>query len=284
MRWFLFVNLNALHMPYTAPRRYWKRVEELAPDAGDWPRQRRGYLAELAYTDAHLGRILGVLDETGQRARTLIVVSADHGEIMDPAHDRLSAIRDKRSLYHHGITPFDEELLVPLTFVAPGALPADRRVVEQAQCLDIAPTLHELLGLPPEPRHRGQSLAGVLLRGEPLAERPIRTVGRFYQSVRTGRLKYVHHEVRRGGVWRTLGHEELYDLAVDPLEHRDLAPSGDPRLAQSRGLLEELEAEFAKPRAAAAPAAGEASPVEDLHLDQGVDPEIEKLLGEWGYL
>jgi len=284
-RWFLFVNLNAPHAPYTAPDRYVERVRRVVPGADDLVRQRRGYLAELAYTDEHLGRVLTALKETGQQSRTLVVLTADHGEIMDLAHSRLSAIKDRRSLYHHGITPFDEEVRVPLIFSLPGTIPAGRRVTEQVQTLDFAPTLLELLGLEPDPRHRGRSLAGSLLWEEPLEDRPIRIVGRFFRAVRERGLKYVRHEEDDGtGRWLPTGREELYDLVEDPAEHRDLAASGGPRLDRMRAVFEALEQVHALPPRPKTGPEGAPAPAMDLHLDPGVDPEVRNLLKEWGYL
>ena len=297
-RWFQFVNLNAPHMPYTSPKRYVRRARQVVGDsaADAMAPQRLRYLGELVYTDEALGRILGALDATGQRGRTVVMVTADHGEIMDPAHDRLSAIRDKRSLYHHGITPFDEEVRVPLLVAAPGAVPGGRVIDEQVQTLDLARTIAELFGLPDDPRRRGRSLAGLLLRGDPHDDRPVRIVGRYYRAVRTQGMKYVRHETRGAQGWQPDGAEELYDLTADPAEHVDLAaaPSSAPvLLEEGRRLFLALEAAYARPptddeapRAnggAAADADADAD-ADDLHLDRGLDPEVEKLLREWGYL
>ena len=285
-RWFQFVNLNAPHMPYTAPRRFVRRARRVLGDAkaDALPGPRLRYLAELAYTDDALGRILGALEATGQRDRTVVVLTADHGEIMDPAHDRLSAIRDKRSLYHHGITPFDEEVRVPLLIVAPGAVRGGWEVEEQVQTLDLSRTLRELFSLPQDPRQRGVSLAGALLRGDPLPDRPIRIVGRYYRAVRTPTMKYVRHEVRGPDGWSPRGPEELYDLVQDPAERVDLAGRGSETIKEGRRLFEALEAAYALPPEGRDAVSGRKAPEEDLHLDRGMDPEVEKLLREWGYL
>ena len=51
--------------------------------------------------------------------------------------------------------------------------------LEQVQTLDLSRTLRELFALPQDPRQRGVSLAGALLRGDPWPDRPIRSGGRY---------------------------------------------------------------------------------------------------------
>jgi hypothetical protein len=70
------------------------------------------YLEELAYDDRELGRLLEGVEQTGGLARTLVVVSADHGEGFG-AHN----------MYEHGQSAFEEVVHVPGVVVAPGLPP-----------------------------------------------------------------------------------------------------------------------------------------------------------------
>jgi len=172
---------------------------------------------------------------------------------------------------------------VPLVFAAPGVIPAGRSLSQQVQSLDVAPTLLEFLGLPPEPRHQGMSLAPALLRGEPLPERGLRFSSRFCRGVRRTTLKYARYETHEDSGCLPEGTEELYDLAQDPDELHDLAGSGDPRLAEARAELDRLEQDAALPLPGLEGRDGAREALPDLHLDEGVDPEIQRLLHEWGY-
>jgi hypothetical protein len=99
---------------------------------------RAQYAAELAWTDAQIGRILDRLDELGVADRTLVVVTADHGEEFFE-HGNLG----------HRSTLHEELVQVPLILRLPGRLPAGRRVAGLVSTIDVVPTALELLGLPP---------------------------------------------------------------------------------------------------------------------------------------
>src|SRR5262249_56651020 len=76
------------HDPYRAPEPYASRY---AP-----------YDAEVAYTDAMLGRLLDELRAAGQLDRTLVVVAADHGESLGEHGERT-----------HGVFAYDVTMRVP---------------------------------------------------------------------------------------------------------------------------------------------------------------------------
>ena len=97
-------------------------------------------------------------------------------------------------------------------------------------------------------------------------------------------MKYVRHEVRGADGWSPRGTEELYDLVRDPAEHIDLAGRGSEAIKEGRKLFEALEAAYARPPGGTGDAPGDQGVEEDLHLDRGMDPEVEQLLREWGYL
>src|SRR5207253_1279631 len=79
------------------------------------------------------------------RESTVILVTADHGEEFQE-HGRLG----------HGTQLYDELLRVPLVIAGPGIVPG--RVAEQAQGIDVFPTVSALLGLPPPPGLEGQNV------------------------------------------------------------------------------------------------------------------------------
>ncbi|TMB59285.1 MAG: sulfatase, partial [Deltaproteobacteria bacterium] len=97
---------------------------------------RRLYDAEIRAWDAELGTLLDTLADRGVADSTIVVLTADHGEEFQE-HGRLK----------HRIHLYDELLHVPLVIAGPGVRPG--RVAEQAQGIDLFPTLAALLGTAP---------------------------------------------------------------------------------------------------------------------------------------
>ena len=108
------------------------------------------YDGELAFTDAQLGRLLAHLRELGLDERTLVVVTADHGEeFLD--HGGVE----------HGHTLYQELLAVPLVLAGPG-IPRGAVVEEPAAGIDLTPTVLALLDMEVPPDCAGVDLlAGI---------------------------------------------------------------------------------------------------------------------------
>jgi arylsulfatase A-like enzyme len=103
-----------------------------ALDAETVGKLRATYLGLLAEVDHHLGRILDWLDATGQAERTLLVVTADHGEMLG----------DQGYWGKDGV--FAAAHRVPLLIRGPGVAPG--RVEAVTQAIDVAPTILRRLG------------------------------------------------------------------------------------------------------------------------------------------
>lgn len=167
------------------------------------------YRGEVAAWDEAFGALLGGLRAQGLDDRTVLVVTADHGEEFQE-HGRLT----------HGSHLYEETVRVPLILQGPG-IPIGRRD-DQAQGIDLYPTLTRLLGT-----QAPTGLSGRDLLAPPAFERPavletsngIAADGRPLDliAVRTLRWKLVETP--------GLPRRELYDLTVDPGERRDLAGS-----------------------------------------------------------
>ena len=86
------------HAPYAAPE----------PFASRFPATMQGaYDAEVAFTDAQVGRLLDALGEA--RDRTIVVVTGDHGESLGEHQEQ-----------QHGFFVYDAVTQVPLIIAAPG--------------------------------------------------------------------------------------------------------------------------------------------------------------------
>jgi len=182
------------------------------------PRPRDLYDGEVAYTDFHIGRVLEALDASPLAARTVVVLTGDHGEGFG-----------EHGAFFHGHEVWDEIVRVPLLIRVPGAKP--RRIARRVSHVDIIPTILDLAGLPPDPGARGESLAPELF-GTDLPERPIlidQPRNPYYRPKRAfieGGLK-LHHLIDANTF-------RLYDLDRDPGETNDLAPSDPATLKRMR--------------------------------------------------
>lgn len=225
-KFFLFLHSYQVHTPYEPPVEH--DVFRSQPKPGEkphWARMRNRYAGEVVYTDRILRRLFDTLDRLGAADDTIVAITSDHGDEFGE-HGSIG----------HSRTVYDEVLLVPLVVWAPGLVPPGRRVDEQVSLIDIGPTLLDLVRIPPVEALRGESLVPALVRGETpksavrFAEGPAlkHKDGRLF-SARTAEYKWIGREHLDDPV-------EIYDLAADPLEQKNLAE--DPELrAQGRELL-----------------------------------------------
>lgn len=191
---FLWVHLIDPHYPYAPPAG--------APRLGAG--RRAAYDREIAFADAQLGRLLAALSAD----RTIIAVTADHGEAFGEHHTRC---------HGHGLG--DEETRVPLVIAAPGG-PAARSSVP-VTLIELAPTLLDLVGLETPAGMTGVSLAATVRTGAPPPARPVLTElfdddagGRELIAVHVGDHKLIR-DLAAGTV-------VAYDLAADPGERAPL--------------------------------------------------------------
>jgi arylsulfatase A-like enzyme len=168
------------------------------------------YDNEVRYTDLHIGRVLDALRTSGTWDRTVVVLTADHGEGFG-----------EHGVRQHGYHIYAQQNKVPFLIRVPGIAP--RVVQEPVGHVDLYPTLLNLLRAPDEPQLLGQSLVGLMLGG---AE-PDRAV--------FGEVEYEGPVVRKSVVsrgWHLIHNVvpddtfELYHLTTDPAEAHDLYQGG----------------------------------------------------------
>ncbi|MDX6599279.1 MAG: choline-sulfatase [Gaiellales bacterium] len=251
---FLTVSFTNPHDPWEIRQQYWDLYDEReidAPLVGSLPRSeadahslrlrdmigldrsplgeadvrraRHGYYAAISYLDERVGEVLDALSATGLDRETVVVFTADHGELLG-----------ERGLWYK-MSFLEGSARVPLIVRTPG-FPA-RRIEGPVSQLDLAPTLAQLTDAPAgEAGFEGRSLAGALEGapppGEALAEYLAEGVRAPAVMIRRGRHKYV----------RCPGDPDLlYDLAADPLELRNLAsePAGGQLTASFRAESDE---------------------------------------------
>ncbi|MCA9265737.1 MAG: sulfatase-like hydrolase/transferase, partial [Planctomycetales bacterium] len=206
------------------------------------------YAAMIDCMDQNIGRLLQTLQATGHDRDTLVLFFSDNGGCSeepggrDPQQRRPGPVDDyvavgpswgwaqnapfkryKSWLHEGGIT-------TPMIAWWPDHIPANRWTRQPAHIIDVMPTLVELAGTEYPTTYNGQEILPVegtsmlpILRGE--RREPPQQLAWFWsgnRAVRQGDWKLVWDKrVRR---W------ELYDLAADRCESRDLAEEDDSRV------------------------------------------------------
>lgn len=150
-----------------------------------------------------IGNLINRLKDSGLDKKTLIIITADHGnEFLE--HGKAG----------HGSHLYDESIHVPLIIFFPD-LEKGMRIKELAQSIDILPTLLDLLGIPIPYQTQGISLVG-LLEGSKNAlinEYIITQAGGGSFCIRSRDWKYIKNNI---------GKEELYNLRYDKNEKNNL--------------------------------------------------------------
>ncbi|MCZ7643717.1 MAG: sulfatase-like hydrolase/transferase [Planctomycetota bacterium] len=188
------------------------------------------YDGDVAASDAALDELLRLPGGGSLLDRGWLIVTSDHGEEFWD-HGGMS----------HGHSLYEELLHVPLLIVPPGGLETGVRIAEPVSLLDLFPTACELAGLAPPPNLLGRSLKPLL---SPDAEARAKVQlpappGLFVHcatyhgptrwAIRRGNWKYIlsldvetwkKDEANRRML--RLEPEELYDLALDPREEKNL--------------------------------------------------------------
>ncbi|HXG24076.1 MAG TPA: sulfatase [Chthonomonadales bacterium] len=257
-KFFLFVHYWEPHTPYLPPERYrlfWKggdpcdpRVRTLEPIKqtpfwemwGDIWFRKLGpitdldyivslYDGEIRHVDEGVGTLLDALDDTGVADDTLVLLTADHGEIM---------YRNGIFFDHHGL--YEENIRVPLILRWPARLSAGRRIASFVQHLDFAPTLLRWAQAIPPESMEGKDF-GLLASGEedtPLWERLVccESTWQSKWAVRTATHKFI---LARAPDPYGMPPRELYDLSTDPGETTNLADTHPTLVQELESWLEE---------------------------------------------
>jgi len=256
---FLFVHYWDPHTPYLPPRRY----RSLFDEGGDpcdpanhsldgmeqqpfgemwrsfWFPKLGGHItdaeyvvsmydSEIRYVDDGIRDLLQALDETGAADDTLVVLIGDHGESMYQ-HDIF--------FDHHGL--YECNLHVPLVLRWPKAIMPGQRAPQLAQHLDLAPTLLAAAGVEIPANIEGRSLLPIVTGhpDTPTVDRVI-TEECTWQAkwgIRTDRHKFI---LSRQPDYHNSPRTELYDLAADPGEERNLVAEQPALAAQFEAELE----------------------------------------------
>jgi arylsulfatase A-like enzyme len=188
------------------------------------------YDAEIVYSDAAVGTILDEVNALGLRERTLLVITADHGESLGE-HDYY---------FNHGRYAYEVCTRVPLILRHPTWIKPGLRFDTPVALLDLVPTVLDFLDVTPElpvQQFQGRSLRP-MLAGDTLTPAPIFIESRSGQrAVRSGRWKYIVDPRKSLPELPVVANRQLYDVQSDPLETRNLAAEHPEVVRECETLL-----------------------------------------------
>jgi arylsulfatase A-like enzyme/tetratricopeptide (TPR) repeat protein len=212
-RFFAWVHFFDPHLPYSPPSPYRENFEA------------DPYDGEIAYLDFVLGEVLGRVRDKGILSRTLIVVAGDHGEAFG-----------EKGESGHGVFLYEMAVRVPLLFYSEGHLPANRVVEARVRLIDILPTVLDVLGMASPEGVQGQSLIPYIQRRS--GGKDLDTYLETYYprenfgwapltGIISGKRKFIQAPK-----------PELYDLAADPNEGKNLVDREGKALSGLKARLE----------------------------------------------
>lgn len=243
---YLYLTFNAPHTPYQAPQEYIDRYKNIAEPT------RRIYAGMVTCMDDQIGRVVAALDQKGLRDNTLIVFQSDNGgtrnamfagQMTDLSKTKIPCDNDP---YRGGKGElFEGGCRVAACANWPGHIESGITATGMIHVVDMYPTLAHLAGastakcLPLD----GLNVWETISQNQPSPRKEIvYNVEPFRGAVREGDWKLI---------WRTLipSSVDLYNLAEDPYETKNLAAEHPDKVAAMQARINELGKQSAKPLA-----------------------------------
>lgn len=251
---FLWLHYIDPHGPYLPPKEYRSLFKDAYPLEPAPARRFPGYQSQedarvasglhdvgfykaqydrsIRYFDDELGRLLATIDTKPWKQRTLVVLTADHGE----------GLGEHRYYFQHGAVPYQTTARVPLLMALDGHLPAGEVVRQPVGLIDVVPTILDLVGAPPLPLAGGSLVP--LMRGDigaapryvfmEAGHRPA-----WQLIVRRGPWKLVLIRDQRDKRRFDLPDLALFNLQTDPGETKNV-------IEEQPGVAEELKTAMVK--------------------------------------
>lgn len=184
------------------------------------------YYASITEIDAQFGRLLDKLASSGDLDNTIVVLVADHGELLG-AH----------GMYCKNFSANEEIYNIPLAMAGPG-IPEGVVAKARVGSHDLGPTLLELVGAEPIDVPDSRSFLPVLQAPEAAAQDFTTGFAEYF-----GNRYYITYRVTWDGPWKYIHNgfdiDELYNLDDDPWELHNLAedPAHEDDLVRMATLM-----------------------------------------------
>ena len=180
------------------------------------------YDGEIAYTDKYLGRLIDYVSHSPAAAKTVILITSDHGDAFN-----------EHGFINHANALYRELLQVPLLVYVPDAEP--HTVDGPVSGLDLFPTIADLAGADISGLNvEGVSLVPQLFYGRDAKERVVfaeTNLPDVQRAAISNRWKLIYHI--KSNV------SELYDLAKDPMEKKNVFATEKVDAERMKALIDE---------------------------------------------
>ena len=262
---FLKVSFHRPHSPYDPPERFWRQYADVdLPKArvGEWAKRyaprsdesrhvwhgdlgaeqvrqaRQGYYGSVSFVDEEVGRILDALEKRGWLDETLVLFTADHGDMTGD-----------NNLWRKSYA-YEPSARVPMLVRPPKGMDSDLRgkvSVAPVELRDVLPTFVEAASASIPDTIDGKSLLGTAAGRIPAREfidlehDICYAPQNHWNGLTDGKRKYIFHAYN--------GEEQFFDLEADPYEQTDLAsdPAHTDELRKWRSRLVEHFQERGEP-------------------------------------
>jgi len=180
------------------------------------------YDCEILRTDRAIGALIDSLDAWGCLEKSLILISADHGE----------EFLERGSL-DHGQTVYEESIRVPLIMYSPWLVPEGKRISAQVGLIDLGPTILEAVGIEVPETYEGTSLLEVITSGAPPSSQELRPCGLPRTALVAESIAHrPEQKALRLPPWKLIydpffGIQALYNLRDDPGETNNVIATQD---------------------------------------------------------
>lgn len=222
---FVFLHILDPHYPYTPPGDFNLRFKKPAKKIDE-----AAYLAEAAYADEQIGKLLAFIERRPQYSNRIVIAASDHGE---------EFVNELGRPIGHGRALFQTLIHIPFLCVYPQKIPSGSRIMETLETVDIYPTLLELAGLEIPPNISGESFVSSLSPNKTQRKK----TEAIAEGIRKGEerkclIQYPYKLV----YFRDSDRTYLYDLQSDPHELRAIS-NATPEFVQTmkKRLLERFD-------------------------------------------
>ena len=237
---FLFLHYMDTHTPYLPPRPYdniflnkpltqlyrlkqyfLRRIEQ--HDKSTWDSYLQSqYNGEIAYLDYELGNFFAYLKRIGIYDSSLIIVTADHGDLLG-----------EHGLYEHHGELYEGVAKVPLIIKFPYSKKTGR-VKKNINLTDVFSTILSICDIPIPNNISGEAYGG---NSSSVSELYSYYIGE-HKAIYVGKYKYMEYSYIQGQVNKEIKRPELYDLEKDPYEKENLAEKFPELVSAMRAELQ----------------------------------------------